>query len=34
LALLFPKTSYVSPDDFIEQLFDNVFEKNPEDEFF
>jgi predicted nucleic acid-binding protein len=27
IKILFPKTSYASPDDFIEQLFDNVFEK-------
>ena len=27
IEMLFPKTSYASPDDFIEQLFDNVFEK-------
>lgn len=27
IKILFPGTSYASPDDFIEQLFDNVFEK-------
>jgi len=27
IKILFPKTAYASPDDFIEQLFENVFEK-------
>jgi predicted nucleic acid-binding protein len=27
IKILFPETSYASPDDFVEQLFDNVFEK-------
>jgi predicted nucleic acid-binding protein len=27
IKILFPKTSYASPDDFVEQLFDTVFEK-------
>jgi len=27
IKILFPETSYASPDDFIEQLFDNVFNK-------
>lgn len=27
IKILFPETSYASPDDFVEQLFDNVFNK-------
>jgi len=27
IKILFPETSYASSDDFVEQLFDNVFEK-------
>jgi predicted nucleic acid-binding protein len=27
IKILFPETSYESPDAFVEQLFDNVFEK-------
>src|SRR4030067_1635319 len=27
IKILFPVTSYASPDDFVEQLFDNVFNK-------